>query len=124
MRTTDLAKMLAGPYESRQFRREWEALLKRLGVEYKSPYAMRHGMATRMISERYSIKAVSRRLGHKDIKITLTTYAHYLPSDDETLALSFGSVLSCVNQSHPEPANGSLNGSRLVSTASEGTEAA
>jgi len=32
------------------------------------------------------VKAVSQRLGHASIDITLKTYAHVLPEDDQVLA--------------------------------------
>jgi integrase len=39
-----------------------------------------------MIAAGHSVKAVSRRLGHADITITLKTYAHVMPNDDGKLA--------------------------------------
>lgn len=47
---------------------------------------LRHTHATALIAARNSIKAVSRRLGHRDIAITLKVYGHLLPDDDEKLA--------------------------------------
>ena len=47
---------------------------------------LRHTHATGLLAKGYSIKAVSQRLGHGSIEITLKTYAHVLPSDDATLA--------------------------------------
>ncbi|WP_202920712.1 tyrosine-type recombinase/integrase [Urbifossiella limnaea] len=47
---------------------------------------LRHTHATCMIAAGHSIKAVSRRLGHADIGITLKTYAHVMPNDDDKLA--------------------------------------
>jgi integrase len=34
----------------------------------------------------HSIKAVSQRLGHASIELTLRVYAHVLPTDDAVLA--------------------------------------
>jgi integrase len=47
---------------------------------------LRHTHATTLLARGHSIKAVSHRLGHASIDITLQTYAHVLPEDDKTLA--------------------------------------
>ncbi len=47
---------------------------------------LRHTHATGLITAGNSIKAVSRRLGHCNIAITLSVYAHLLPDDDAKLA--------------------------------------
>ena len=46
---------------------------------------LRHTHASCSISAAHSIKAVSRRLGHASIEITLRVYAHLMPNDDEKL---------------------------------------
>lgn len=55
---------------------------------------LRHTHATLLLSLGHSVKALSQRLGHQDVAITLRTYAHVLPADDEKLALGIGAVLS------------------------------
>lgn len=47
---------------------------------------LRHTYASCLIANGMSIKAVSRRLGHASIDITLKAYAHLMPDDDEKLA--------------------------------------
>jgi integrase len=47
---------------------------------------LRHTHATSLLASGHSIKAVSQRLGHADIKVTLQVYAHVLPTDDAVLA--------------------------------------
>jgi integrase len=47
---------------------------------------LRHSHATTLLARGHSIKAVSQRLGHESIEITLKTYAHVLPTDDAALA--------------------------------------
>ena len=49
-------------------------------------HALRHTHATSLLASGHSIKAVAARLGHSDVKITLSTYAHVLPTDDAKLA--------------------------------------
>lgn len=45
----------------------------------------RHSHASNLISDGVSIPAVSRRLGHSDINITLKTYTHLIKSDNDKL---------------------------------------
>ena len=47
---------------------------------------LRHTVASLLLSDGHSLKAVSRRLGHKDRAMTLRVYAHCLPGDDGKLA--------------------------------------
>ena len=49
---------------------------------------LRHTHASHLIAAGHSLKAVSRRLGHGSIEITLRVYAHLMPNDDEKLAVS------------------------------------
>jgi integrase len=47
---------------------------------------LRHTHASVLIAHGESIKAVSRRLGHSDVALTLRVYAHLLPDADDSLA--------------------------------------
>jgi integrase len=47
---------------------------------------LRHTHATTLLASGHSIKAVSHRLGHASIELTLRVYAHVLPTDDAALA--------------------------------------
>lgn len=49
---------------------------------------LRHTHATALLSRGHSLKAVSQRLGHASVELTLRVYAHVLPTDDQTLAES------------------------------------
>jgi integrase len=49
---------------------------------------LRHTHATNLLAQGHSIKAVSQRLGHASIELTLRVYAHVLPTDDGKLAES------------------------------------
>lgn len=46
-------------------------------------HALRHTFASTLLSAGVSIKAVSGWLGHSSAAITLSTYAHVMPGDDE-----------------------------------------
>jgi integrase len=47
---------------------------------------LRHTHATGLLAQGHSIKAVSQRLGHASVELTLRVYAHVLPTDDGALA--------------------------------------
>jgi integrase len=47
---------------------------------------LRHTHATSLLAQGHNVKAVSLRLGHASIKVTLEIYAHVLPTDDKALA--------------------------------------
>jgi integrase len=66
--------------------------LHNLGLGDFTLHDLRHAHATLLLSQRMPIKAVSQRLGHSDVRITLGIYAHVLPGDDETLAQAVNSV--------------------------------
>ena len=51
---------------------------------------LRHTHATALVEAGCSIKAISRRLGHADVVITLRVYAHLMPNDDAKLATQTG----------------------------------
>jgi len=53
---------------------------------------LRHTHASGLIASGNSIKAVSRRLGHADVSITVRVYAHLMPDDDAKLASSAGTL--------------------------------
>ena len=55
---------------------------KRVGVPPFRPYALRHTYATELIHERQAISDISAALGHHSV---LTTAAHYLHADPETM---------------------------------------
>lgn len=56
------------------------------GLPHRCIHDFRHSHATLLINKGVNIVAVSRRLGHSDVKMTLNTYAHLYPtSDDEVV---------------------------------------
>lgn len=54
---------------------------------------LRHTHVTLAIKQGGNIKAVSRRVGHANIAITLGTYAHVLPEQDVEVSAKVGAVL-------------------------------
>lgn len=64
-------------------KRVWKPILNSAKIPYRRCYALRHTCASVLLSSGASIVAVQRRLGHDDAAITLRTYSHLMPGDDE-----------------------------------------
>lgn len=69
------------------------AMLIPAGVRF---HDLRHSHASCLIASGAHIKAVSRRLGHADITVTLRVYAHCLPDDDAKLATGADTLFAVV----------------------------
>src|SRR5262249_57254527 len=54
---------------------------------------LRQSHASLLLPAGHSIKAVSARLGHASVEITLKVYAHVMPADDERLTVGIGQLL-------------------------------
>ena len=52
-------------------------------------HGLRHTAATSALRAGENIIAVSKRLGHAKVSITLDIYAHYIPGDDEDIAANW-----------------------------------
>ena len=69
------------PYAERTTERAmWDAIEK-ADLPPRTMHCLRHSCASHLISQGVSIVAVSQRLGHKDTRETLNTYAHMMPND-------------------------------------------
>jgi integrase len=66
--------------------RDLKRILGRAKLEGVSLHTLRHTHASILIFQGVDIKAISRRLGHENITITLQTYGHLLPGQDERAA--------------------------------------
>lgn len=67
---------------SRTFTRQARAA----GLESVGVHGLRHTYATVSLRAGVSPEVVSKRLGHADVSITLSLYAHVMPGDDEAAA--------------------------------------
>jgi len=68
------------PCPQYSLRYECKKILKQAGLPWDfSPYTARHTMASLLIESGVNVKAVSERLGHSKIDITLNTYTHVSP---------------------------------------------
>jgi len=58
-----------------------------------SVHGLRHFHATQLLSKGVPVTQVSHRLGHSSPTVTMNTYAHWIPANDQTSAELIGSVL-------------------------------
>ena len=68
-------------------------LVKESGLPAIRFHDLRHAYATAALRAGVPIKVVSQRLGHGSVGITLQTYAHVLPGDDEHAAQTVASSI-------------------------------
>lgn len=61
-------------------------LMRKARIENASLHSLRHTHATVLLSGGVPVSAVSQRLGHADPNITLRTYCHAMPLDDQRVA--------------------------------------
>jgi integrase len=66
--------------------RSFPQAVKKAGVPHIRFHDLRHTCATLLLQAGASIKAVSARLGHTNVNITLATYAHVLPGEQKSVA--------------------------------------
>ena len=92
-------------------RTTFRRLLKKAGLPMVRFHDLRDTLATLALLKTKNIKAVSARLGHSDIRVTLNTYAHFVPLMEDELVSAIEGVL--------RPEAGSGNGERLASSNGE-----
>ena len=64
------------------------------GYPNVSLHDLRHMHATALLRAKQSPRAVQRRMGHSDIKVTLGVYGHILQDDDDTLADAMEQIIN------------------------------
>jgi integrase len=69
--------------------RHFKPLLKAAGLPAIRLYDLRHSCATFMLANGENAKVVSERLGHTSVAFTLDTYAHVLPTMQQTATAQF-----------------------------------
>ena len=73
--------------------RSFRLLLHQAGLPKVRFHDLRHTHATFALQATKNIKAVSARLGHADVRVTLNTYAHYLPLMEEEYVSAMETLL-------------------------------
>jgi len=74
-------------------RRSFKPLLEKAGLPNIRFHDLRHTCATVLLSQGVNPKFVQELLGHADIKLTLGTYSHFLPSMGDQTANAMESAL-------------------------------
>ena len=74
-------------------RQVFRPALKAAGVPMMRVHDMRHSHASMLLNAGASIKAVSHRLGHSSVELTLRTYTHCLHDADDTLAVQTNGLI-------------------------------
>ena len=86
--------VLGNPLQANNLgQREFATLLKASGVRRIKFHGMRHTCATLLLQAGVPPHVVQQRLGHKRIEMTLSTYAHALPSMQQDAAARLGEIL-------------------------------
>ncbi len=80
-----------GPMSTQTLDAALARTLRRAGLRRITMHALRHTFASTLISSGVSIKTAQRLLGHANIQMTLQTYAHMLPGDDDGVAAALSS---------------------------------
>jgi integrase len=68
------------PMNPRNVNRLFERLITIANVPKITFHSLRHTHATLLLSQGVNVKVISERLGHSNIKVTLDTYSHVLPT--------------------------------------------
>ncbi|MGG3041794.1 tyrosine-type recombinase/integrase [Bacillus anthracis] len=84
---------LGTPTHKSNIRRVFKSIIKQAEIPKIRFHDMRHTHATLLLLQGVNPKIVSERLGHADVRITLDTYSHLLPSMQRETALQFGKML-------------------------------
>ncbi|MBK0075562.1 site-specific integrase [Bacillus sp. S56] len=84
---------LGTPTNKSNIRRSFNSIIKKAKIPKIRFHDMRHTHATLLLLQGVNPKIVSERLGHADVRITLDTYSHLLPSMQKDTAIKFGEML-------------------------------
>lgn len=88
------ANSLGKPLDAVYAGRIWREITKTAGVEGARLHDLRHCHATLLLKAGVSAKAVSERLGHSQISITMDTYTAVLPGIQEDAVERFDRLIS------------------------------
>jgi integrase len=83
-----------GRMDGNNLARWWRRFTECYGFEGLRFHDLRHTHATLLVSSGLNIKAVSSRLGHANVGITLDLYAHAQREDDQKAAAIIGEIMT------------------------------
>jgi integrase len=87
------ASRRGGHIQREVIRRAMMRALKIADLPHIRFHDLRHTCATILLARTKDIKAVSARLGHKDIRVTYNRYCHVVPSMEEELVVNMQQIL-------------------------------
>ncbi len=82
------------PVDADRFGQQWRRACRQAGVPGLGYHSLRHTFASTLLSRGVSVKAVADWLGHANPAITLSTYAHLMPADEEVARAVLDAALS------------------------------
>lgn len=102
--------LVGNPVDPNNLIKEFRKLLLSVNLPKIRFHDIRHTCATLLLLKNVHPKVVSERLGHSDIRITLQTYTHAVPSLQNEASqiiedLMNGDTLTSLTPSSPKPAN-------------------
>lgn len=81
------------PVSETQIRRVLDGYIKKSGVKHIRLHDFRHSHASYLFSINMNVKMISQRLGHSSVSITLDTYVHLLPNEQQQIIDAINKVL-------------------------------
>ncbi|AZV44875.1 integrase [Peribacillus asahii] len=81
------------PLNPANVRRTFNRLIKLADVPQIRFHDLRHTHATMLLAKGINVKVISERLGHSNIKVTLDTYSHVLPTMQEEAVRKLDEIL-------------------------------
>lgn len=86
------------PYRPDSVTQFWDRFIKREKLKQVSFHGLRHSSASFLLSEGVNMKVIQKRLGHKDINMTLNMYSHLNEDDDKNASYAFDKLFSNQNE--------------------------
>jgi integrase len=87
----------------------WRRAAKSVGLTGVTFHALRHYAASALIASGASVKSVQHFLGHASAKVTLDTYAHLWPDDEDRTRAALEAALAPVAAGAQPPAAAALS---------------
>jgi integrase len=81
------------PLNPANIRRSFNRIIQQAELPKIRFHDLRHTHATLLLAQGINIKVISERLGHSNIKVTLDTYSHVLPTMQEEVARKLDEIL-------------------------------
>ena len=78
-----------GPVRPRTLTKIFSSFIAGVDVPRITLHGLCHTAATSAIRAGENVLAVSKRLGHAQVSISLDIYTHYIPGDDEDIAVNW-----------------------------------